>query len=68
MIFETKGDNMKRACKICKRVITTGNICPSCKAGELTSSFQGTVVVFDIGSEVGKKLGITEPGKYALRV
>lgn len=45
-----------------------GNICPSCKSGETTTSFQGVVVVFDPSSVVGQKLGITEPGKYALRV
>jgi len=58
----------KRACKICQRVIMQGNICPSCKSGETTTSFQGTVVVFDPSSEVGQKLGIKEPGRYALRV
>jgi len=59
---------MKRACKICKRIIIQGNICPSCKSGETTTSFQGIVTVFDINSEIAKKLKITEPGKYALRV
>ncbi len=59
---------MKRACKICKRIITQGNICPNCKSGETTTAFQGIVVIFDIESELAKKLGITEPGRYALRV
>jgi len=59
---------MKRACKICKRVITRGNICPNCKSSDTTSSFQGTVVIFDVNSELAKKMGITEPGKYALKV
>jgi DNA-directed RNA polymerase subunit E" len=59
----------KKACKLCHRVITQGNLCPSCKSGELTTSFQGQVIVFDpAGSEVAKRLGIKEPGKYALRV
>lgn len=59
---------MKRACKICKRVITKGNICPSCKSSDTTGSFQGTVVIFSTESELAKKMGITEPGKYALKV
>jgi RNA polymerase subunit RPABC4/transcription elongation factor Spt4 len=59
---------MARACKICKRIIAHGNICPGCKSGETTTSFQGIVTVFDVNSEIAKKLGITEPGKYALRV
>lgn len=58
----------KHACKICKLVITQGNICPSCKSGETTTSFQGTVVVFDPSSELAQKLGIKTPGRYALRV
>ena len=58
----------KRACKICKLVITQGNICPNCKSGETTASFQGTVVVFDTSSELAQKLGVKEPGRYALRV
>jgi len=59
---------MKRACKICKRIIPQGNICPNCKAGETTPNFQGIIFVFDRESEIAKKIGITEPGKYALKV
>ncbi|MFH1630698.1 MAG: transcription elongation factor subunit Spt4 [Candidatus Aenigmatarchaeota archaeon] len=59
---------MARACKICKKVIVQGNICPNCKSGETTTSFQGIITVFDINSDIAKKLGITAPGKYALRV
>jgi len=58
----------KHACKICKLVISEGNVCPNCKSGELTTAFQGAVVVFDTTSELAQKLGIKEPGKYALRV
>jgi len=36
--------------------------------GETTSSFQGMVVIFDTESEIAKKLGITTPGKYAIKV
>ena len=59
---------MKRACKICRRIIIQGNICPSCKSSDTTSSFQGIVTVFDIESEIAKKLDIKEPGKYAMKV
>ncbi len=46
-----------------------GNICPECKSGETTSSFQGTVIVFDVEtSEVAKKLGIAGNGRYAIKV
>jgi RNA polymerase subunit RPABC4/transcription elongation factor Spt4 len=61
--------NMKRACKICKRIISAGHICPACKSGDTTTSFQGTVVVFDTeNSEIAKKLSISENGKYAIKV
>jgi len=58
----------KKACKNCKAVVAKGNVCPMCKSTDLTSSFQGTVVIFDVNSEIAKKLGITAPGKYAVKV
>ncbi len=59
---------MKRACKNCKRILEKGNVCPVCRGTEITTSFQGTVVIFDPESEIAKKLGITAPGKYAVKV
>jgi DNA-directed RNA polymerase subunit E" len=58
----------RKACKQCKRIITKGSVCPVCKTSEVTSSFQGVVVIFDVQSEIAKKLGITVPGKYAIKV
>lgn len=57
----------KRACKICRRIIEK-NICPVCKSADTTASFQGIVTIFDAESEIAKKLGITAPGKYALKI
>ena len=56
----------RRACKQCKRIVKS-NICPVCK-GETTQTFKGTIVIFDVESEMAKKLGITAPGTYALKV
>ena len=56
----------RRACKLCKRITKT-NQCPVCKA-ETTTSFQGTVIILDGESELAKKLGITAPGTYAIKV
>ena len=56
----------KKACRQCKRIVR-GNLCPVCKA-ETTTNFQGIVVIFDVESELAKKLGITAPGTYAIRV
>ncbi len=58
----------KKACKNCKAIVMKGNVCPICKSTDLTSSFQGTIVIFDVESEIAKRLGITAPGKYAIRV
>jgi DNA-directed RNA polymerase subunit E" len=57
---------MPFACKQCKRIVNSKkcNICGS----DTTSSFQGIVVIFDTNSEIAKKLGITTPGKYAIKV
>ena len=58
----------KKACRNCKRIIIKGNVCPVCKSADLTSSFQGVVVIFDAESGIAKSLGIAAPGKYAIKV
>ena len=58
---------VKRACKQCKRILK-GTTCPVCKTNNITTSFQGTIVIFDVNSDVAKKLGVTAPGKYAIKV
>jgi DNA-directed RNA polymerase subunit E" len=58
----------KKACRTCKAIIVKGNVCPVCKSTDTTSSFQGVVVVFDTDSDIAKKMGITVPGKYAVKV
>ena len=57
---------VRRACKQCKRIVKS-NVCPVCK-GDTTTTFKGTVVIFDVESELAKRLGITAPGTYALKV
>lgn len=59
---------MEKACRNCKTVFDEGSLCPVCKGANITRTWKGTVVVFDIESDVAKKLGITAPGKYALWV
>jgi DNA-directed RNA polymerase subunit E" len=48
--------------------VLRGSVCPACKSTDLTSSFQGIVVIFDVESGIAKSLGITSPGKYAIKV
>ncbi len=66
-IEDSAVNHMKKACKICKRIVE-GNICVVCNSDNLTSNYQGVVVIFSSDSEVAKKLGITVPGEYALKV
>ena len=56
------------ACRKCK-CVTIGKICPGCKSSDLTPDWRGSVLVVDPAtSVVAKSLGITEKGKYALKV
>ncbi len=57
----------EKACKVCRRVVK-GNLCPICKTSEVSSSWKGSLIVFDANSDIAKEAGITAPGKYAVRV
>ena len=56
------------ACKKCK-TITTGKVCPVCKATDLTTNWSGIVVIFDpLKSQIAATLDISVPHKYAVKV
>jgi DNA-directed RNA polymerase subunit E" len=56
------------ACRSCK-TLTTGRICPNCKSKDLSSEWIGLVIIIDVEkSEIAKKLDVTKPGRYALKV
>ncbi len=56
------------ACRKCK-FVTIGKVCPACKSSDLTPDWNGIVLVVDpSNSQIARTLGITEKGKYALRV
>jgi len=58
----------EKACLNC-HMIVYGNVCPNCKSTSLTENFSGLLIVLDPEkSELAKKIGITKPGKYALKV
>ncbi len=58
----------ERACRKCK-FVTTGKVCPVCKSSDLTPDWNGIALVVDPShSQIARTLGITEKGKYALRV
>ncbi len=56
------------ACRKCK-FVTIGKVCPVCKSSDLTPDWHGIALIVDPeNSHVAKTLGITEKGKYALKV
>ena len=56
------------ACRKCK-FVTPGKVCPVCKSSDLTPDWNGIVLVVDpSNSQIATTLGITQKGKYALKV
>lgn len=57
-------------CRDCHRVVEPDEeICPSCGSSSLTEDWSGYVVIsHPEKSEIAKKMEVTEPGKYALKV
>jgi DNA-directed RNA polymerase subunit E" len=57
------------ACRRCKFISIDSSTCKNCGSTELTKEWYGYVVIIDPEkSEIAKRLEITIPGKYALRV
>ena len=57
-----------RACRVCRRIVEEGNECAVCGSKDLTRNWKGIVIIWDVDSEIAKKLGIEAPGKYALSI
>lgn len=58
-----------KACKDCKRIVESGNTCPICKSNELTTAWKGLIIIYDAeNSELAEEVGVSTPGKYAIRV
>ena len=56
------------ACRKCK-FVTIGKVCPICKSSDLTPDWNGVELIVDTENyHIAKTLGITEKGKYALKV
>ncbi|MFH2020322.1 MAG: transcription elongation factor subunit Spt4 [archaeon] len=57
-----------KVCKNCK-IIVDGQSCPVCKGNQFTNVFQGRLNVLDANkSFVAKQMGITEKGRYAIKI
>ena len=59
--------NKDRVCKECGH-LTLENKCEICGSTKLGDRFKGKIVVFDVKHSVlAEKLGIKQPGRYALK-
>ena len=58
-----------KACKNCRLLTTETGKCPGCQSTELTEKYSGQLVVLDPEkSQIGKKLGVKVPGRYAIKI
>ncbi|HID60930.1 MAG TPA: DNA-directed RNA polymerase, subunit E'' [Hadesarchaea archaeon] len=58
----------EKACRNCNS-ITEEDRCPNCGGTSLSDDWTGYVVIREIeNSEIAKRLNITKPGRYALKV
>ena len=59
----------EKACRDCNRIVEDASECPVCKNNDLSDSWNGLVVVYDPeDSEIAERIGISTPGRYAIRV
>ncbi len=58
---------VQKACKQCN-FISESDVCPRC-GGQTSRDWQGFLAVIDFEkSEIAREMGISENGKYALKV
>lgn len=58
----------EKACRNCRLIIAT-NLCPECKTASVSEDWVGEAIVVDPKTSlIAKNMGITKPGRYALRI
>ena len=58
-----------KACTNCRLIVNEASECPQCHSQTLTEKFMGQLIVMDPEkSEIGKKLDIKAPGRYAIKL
>ncbi len=58
----------KNVCKQCK-MFHDEDSCPGCKSSQRATSWKGRINILDVDrSEIGKKIGISVKGEYAIKV
>ena len=60
---------LMKACTSCRLIVNEATECPSCHSQNLTEKFMGQLIVMDPEkSEIGKKLEVKIPGRYAIKI
>lgn len=57
--------------KVCKqdKLFVEGPSCPICKGASFSENWQGRIFIIDpIKSEIAKKMGLTHPGEFAIKI
>ncbi|KAF5058678.1 Spt4/RpoE2 zinc finger [anaerobic digester metagenome] len=68
MVVRRREKLLPKVCRECHRVVE-GDTCVICSTGNLSTDWSGYLVVIDPRhSQVAKKINITLPGRYALKV
>ncbi len=58
----------KKACRNCK-IFVDENECPTCKGTQFVLNWRGRLTILDLAkSEIGKRVGISSNGEYAIKV
>lgn len=59
-----------KACRKCKALVPrNAEQCPICGSKDFTYEWEGLVIVLDVKkSQVARMLGITKPGRYAVKL
>ncbi|MEB3773726.1 MAG: DNA-directed RNA polymerase, subunit E'' [Desulfurococcales archaeon] len=58
-----------KACRNCGALVPRDvNVCPVCGGTSFTEAWEGMIVILDESSLLARKLGISKPGMYALKV
>jgi DNA-directed RNA polymerase subunit E" len=62
--------NIFKACKSCKALAPLdAQTCPVCGSNDFSEEWSGMVIVLDPErSQIARSLGITKPGRYAIKI
>jgi len=60
------------ACRSCKAIFALTpdkeKKCPVCGSRDISNDWSGLVIILDLNSSIAKILGVSKPGRYALKV